>query len=513
MKNLKAMNIMKTMKTMKTPAAIKKSRRLSHLVTVASLGLALLAPGWAQAQDDAVKAPLGMDNWVYKMGGADSFLFYRQPNRTNIDFGAGADWQLFRSCSFDPHISIQSAFDNIENSVYGILNNMEDVAKNLATTYALFRLQESFPTAYNFLMDNGENAMAQFSIGMKTCRDFQRDLRQKRDPSAGWISYGRDAEWSGAAKAGDQDVVKVADKAERQGGDRGVPWINGGNAGGKNQSPIRVIGDVMKKGYQQITAGLNAQAALATADNQRDLFGFENPQQMLDAGGGGGSGGGLNPDLDNENLVFKTAEDAQKWMKEVVGEREIKTCTDCDKLKVATGQGLRLQVVRETDTATQQVTSALQSAKPSVDQINALTVDGMGFSINGAMLRALRGLEPRERGAILGKLSSEIGMMRAINKALAARDILNAGMQDPNVIANEQAMTELTWSKNRLDEEINNLMFEADIRKKVFSPTALVLSELAQSRESTGKADSDTPLQEGPSVDKGGFYPTGAGDE
>jgi hypothetical protein len=70
-----------------------------------------------------------------------------------------------------------------------------------------------------------------------------------------------------------------------------------------------------------------------------------------------------------------------------------------------------------------------------------------------------------------------------MEKALTARDLLAAGMQEPNVAANAQAMEELNFAKGRLDQEMNNLLFETDVRKKVFSQTALTLNSLSNEHQ------------------------------
>src|SRR3546814_20601979 len=48
------------------------------------------------------------------------------------------------------------------------------------------------------------------------------------------------------------DAVSAIEQAETSRGNDGVPWVGGGNAGGAGQSPIKVVGDVTRAGYNLV---------------------------------------------------------------------------------------------------------------------------------------------------------------------------------------------------------------------------------------------------------------------
>jgi integrating conjugative element protein (TIGR03755 family) len=410
---------------------------------------------------DKIVRPTGNDNWYYVIGGGQSFLGYRQSNRTHIDFGVGADWRMFRGCQFDPRISIRETFTDVEESLYGLADDLVGSARGLILTWGLSKIQEAYPTLYDFLMNGVKDAHQKYLFALKSCRDYQSDLNAKRDPVSGWVAYGKSSSWAQSAQSG-ENPVKVDKEVDGRAADRGFAWIDGVMRGGRNQQPARVVQDATRKGYQHVTAGgATPPTTPGPVDGAVDL----------------------GPDLDNPAMVFTTAEEAQAWTVSVVGEREISTCTDCQKLNTKVGQGLRLKLTEEQNLATQQMRALLTQPSPSLADLDRLSVPGMGLVLTDAMIRRLKSLPPHEADVFASKLVSEIAMMRTMEKALTARDLLAAGMQEPNVAANAQAMEELNYAKGRLDEEMNNLLFETDVRKKVFSQTALTLNSLSTAHQ------------------------------
>lgn len=425
-------------------------------IMAAIAGLSLLTQ-ISSVHADRIIRPTGNDNWYYVIGGGQSFMGYRQSNRTHIDLGVGADWRLFRGCQFDPRISISETFSDIEESLYGVADNLVDSARGMVLAFGLSKIQEQYPTLYDFLMNGVKDAHQKYLFALKSCRDYQSDLNAKRDPVSGWIAYGKSSSWAQSAQSG-ANPVKVDRDIDERAANRGFTWIDGTLRGGDNQPPARVVQDVTRKGYQHITAG---GATLPPSDANEGTT-------------------DLGADLDNPAMVFANAEEAQAWLVSVVGEREISTCTDCQKLNTKVGQGLRLKLTEEQNLATQQMRELLSRPTPSLADLDRLSVPGMGLVLTDGMIRRLKSLPAHEADVFASKLVSEIAMMRAMEKALTARDLMAAGMQEPNVAANAQAMEELNFAKQRLDEEMNNLLFETDVRKKIFSQTALTLNSLSE---------------------------------
>ena len=407
----------------------------------------------------------GDDTWYFSMGGSDPYVTYRQSNRTNVRFGIGAEWDLFRSCQFDPRISIAETFADAQESIYGIVDDVVDLAPGLMTAWGLSQIQSNFPDQYNYIVTNLVEAKASFQVAMKSCRDLQNDVKAGRDPLDGWIRASKKQSWDMAANRGSNPVT-VSAGIDEESGERGIVLRDGRRYGGRNpngslQPPIRTVEMTTEIGYAHLNNGAD--------DPVRD------------------------PVRGSRNIsrVFPTAASASSWMTSVVGEREVRTCNrNCNKLNTRVGQGLRLKHKEELDSVVAALQDALETPPQFLEPaaLDDLSVPGMGILTTENTLRAIREAPTAERSILASRLASEIAIARVMEKALIARDLINAGAQDPYMTAADEAQKEIEYSKRRLNEELENVVFETELRKKVLTNTAFVASERGKLRDNSAKS-------------------------
>jgi hypothetical protein len=63
------------------------------------------------------------------------------------------------------------------------------------------------------------------------------------------------------------------------------------------------------------------------------------------------------------------------------------------------------------------------------------------------------------------------------------------GEQEPNISVNPEAQEEIEFSKKRLAQELDNIMFENDVRKKVLNNATTVIAERGKSRDTSAKGN------------------------
>lgn len=402
--------------------------------------------------------PTGDDTWYFSMGGSDPYVNYRQSNRTNIRFGAGAEWNLFRGCKFDPRLSITETFSDAQESLYGLFDDVADLAPGLLASWGLSQIQTNFPSEYDFIMKGLVDAKASFQVAMKSCRDLQNDVKAGRDPLEGWIRVSKKQSWDMGSNSGSNPVTVSAGIDDA--GDRGIALRGGTRYGGVNQQPIRTVEQATEIGYEHLNAGADDPNADPVTGNR------------------------------NISRVFPTPESASTWMTSVVGEREVRTCANCQKLNTRVGQGLRLKHKEELNIVVNALQDALASPPHLVEAetLDALSAPGMGIITTENTLRAIREAPTAERSILASRLASEIAIARVMEKALIARDLINAGAQDPYLTAAEEAQKEVEYSKRRLNEELENVVFETELRKKVLTNTALVATERGKRRDYDAKS-------------------------
>lgn len=433
------------------------------LASAISTALVVTAASTAQAQPEIVR-PTGDGQWYYAIGGGDPMLYYHQSNKTTISLGAGAEWNLFRGCSFDPSFGIFDTFNNIEENVYGMANDVMENAVAVFAGWGLSKIAENWPQQYDFISKGLKDAKESFQLSVKTCRDVQNDMRAGRNPVDGWVSVARKSSWARAAQDGENPVV-AEKEIEENAGEGGLPWADDQNAGGRNadgtlQPPIRAVADVVRAGYEHLVDP-NPAATPDPAVNEK-VTGDKNIPK-----------------------VFPTADEAAEWATEVVGEREIRTCRGCEQLRTYVGQGLRFQYRKEREPIQEALADVMASTTPvSADALNDLSVPAMGVVVSSTLVRQLKSAPFDEQTILANRLVGEIALGRAVEKALIIRDLMNAGAQEPNIAAaGDVAKTEINYALERLQQEIDNVLFEADVRKKVLTSAAGTISEMGNKRE------------------------------
>ena len=139
---------------------------------------------------------------------------------------------------------------------------------------------------------------------------------------------------------------------------------------------------------------------------------------------------------------------------------------------------MRSQYKKEREIVDDRLRDILNKPKVSVDDLDDLSVPNMGVVINENTVRNLRHAPADERAILTSRLSAEIALARAMEKALLARDLMNVGSQEPNISAvGDVALSEIKVSRERLQAEIDNILFETDVRKKVLNNAAGTITE------------------------------------
>lgn len=415
------------------------------------------------------------NDWYFSMGGGDPYVNYRQTNRTTLDLNVGAEWSAFRGCTFDPRASIVDTLKDAKQSINGFAEDIVSAAPMLAASWGLSKLQENYPGAYDLVTKGLADAKASFTGAVKSCRDMQSDLANGRDPTNGWVRFSRKASWESGAQAGD-NPVRVEQKLDADAAKRGIAWVGGKLKGGTGQQPILVVGDTIDAAYAHVT---------------KDQTGTESNNVSGDG---------------RITRVFPTSTAAAKWTTSVIGESTIRTCPDCNRLSTKMGQGLRLKHREEREVIDKDMADALKASKITNDALNKLSVPGMGIVATEEVLRGLREAPPSEQGILANRFASELALARVAEKAIIARDLLNVGTQEPNIAANETAIEQLTTARDRLDRELDNILYEQDVKSKVVTQSAKVLTERGQARDARSSGqDLERPSQEQRKVIDGGI--------
>ncbi|MBG6586530.1 integrating conjugative element protein [Pseudomonas aeruginosa] len=440
----------------------KPHLRVTLLVAVITL---VVGVAWAQTRIDPngvnVSGSVIGDDVLYSIGGGRAVSMGGAGNMQSI--GVGVGWNSNLICG-DMSITttLQNQLNGITNGFQTIMSNVIQNATSAVASLPALIIQRADPGLYNLLTNGILQARLDFDRSKMTCRAIANRMADMAGGQAGWDQLAEGMALRDAVSS--TDAVSAIERAESNKGNNGVPWVGGGNAGGSGQSSIKVVGDVTRAGYNL----LNGRSATDTSSIARSACGNRLTCQ-----------------------TWSSPQAAADWATRVLGEREQRTCENCTKTQTTPGVGLTPMIQEEYETKLQALQELVTGARPTT----LANLDAAGSSslpITRGVIEALRD-EPDQD--VLGRrLASEAALSRVLEKALLLQRTLLTGKKEPNVAANELAVQAVDQENSALEQEINNLKTELELRRTLAGNSAMAIIQRHSTRAagSRGVFEGDT---------------------
>ncbi len=397
-----------------------------------------------------------IDDYVlYNIGGGRAVSMSRLSHMQSIAVGLG--WNSNLICG---DMSLETTLQNQLNGVTnGFQNIMSDVINNATSAVASLPaliLQRADPALYNLLTNGILQARLDYDRSKNTCRAMAEKMADLAGGQMGWDQLAEGMALKTAVN-NNQDAVSAIEQAEGNRGNNGVPWVGGNNAGGRGQDPIRVVSDVTQAGYNLLS------------------------------GRSVGTSGGINQNECTHNLVcqtWKSPEEAAQFAVRVLGEQAHQTCEGCTKTETTAGVGLTALIQEEYEAKLQAIQDLVTASKPITTE-NLQVASSNALPITRGVIEALRN-EP-DLELMTTRLASEVALASVMEKALLLQRTLLTGSKEPNVAANELAQTSLSKENGILEQEINNLKNELELRQQLANNSATAILERYRSRSESSR--------------------------
>ena len=440
----------------------KSPLRATLLVAAITL---VVGVSWAQTRIDPngvnVSGSVIGDDVLYSIGGGRAVSMGGAGNMQSI--GVGVGWNSNLICG-DMSITttLQNQLNGITNGFQTIMSNVIQNATSAVASLPALIIQRADPGLYNLLTNGILQARLDFDRSKMTCRAIANRMADMAGGQAGWDQLAEGMALRDAVSS--TDAVSAIEQAESNKGNNGVPWVGGGNAGGSGQSSIKVVGDVTRAGYNL----LNGRSATDTSSIARSACGNRLTCQTWSSPGA-----------------------AAAFANRVLGEREQRTCENCTKTQTTPGVGLTPVIQEEYETKLQVLQELVTGARPTT----LANLDAAGSSslpITRGVIEALRD-EPDQD--VLGRrLASEAALSSVLEKALLLQRTLLTGKKEPNVAANELAVQAVDQENSALEQEINNLKTELELRRTLAGNSAMAIIQRHSTRAagSRGVFEGDT---------------------
>jgi len=380
-------------------------------------------------------------------------------SNTFASIGIGVEWKTNMSCgNFDPSISISNQLNGITE---GFKNMMSDIVQNATSAVAslpMLVIMRANPSLADLLQNGVMSGKLDFEAAETSCEGFQNLIMDGDTSALPWMSVAGTAKervWENAVnnpvstdQAGDavaaKDTVRDTDP-----GNEGIVWVCGDKAGGAGQPTIKSTADVIVAGY-------------GILHDSTDICDTGEPSTASQA----------------DSVIFsywETAQDAADWVVEVVGEVEVASCDDCDKLDNVPGKGLEYKLRDEKEALTENLEDLVSGAAP-MTWANLSDVSAPpAVRVNAALISELRKSGSEAQVRYIEMMAEEIGYARLIEQTRLAIRMMRAGQREPNVAAFAEATPHIESSMNILHENLEMLRSEAAEKRVVASRTVKAL--------------------------------------
>jgi integrating conjugative element protein (TIGR03755 family) len=434
------------------------------------------------------------------MGGGSDFSLPPSSSNSTINLGADADLSAGNTCgAFNPVLSITNTFNDLKDNANNIAQSILSNATGSIAQMPMYFLAQANPTAYNMINNALLSAHKAIEISTRSCEQTKTMIAQGKNPYQDWATISVGNEWKkhlSLTATGAEDINDAKKEVDQNAGNHGVPWVQGVKddsgftdnsgflAGGLNQPPIHVIADTVKAGYNAVL--------------MRDL----NDKSPAPQGS----------ELSHE---FPSPSDAVNWITNVIGDQTVTTCNapSCKTTQSGiSGRGLLPWIMTCSnnhqdcaDNIRANLMNLITSQTP-ITKDNLEMVSASGIIISPQVIHAIQNMDSTQQGIIVAKLSQEVATQKVVNKALIARNILQAGSQVPVISANNPAQKIIHQSLDNLDKDIQSISFESQIRKQMMSDTVSQILHYQSNQQgdslSVPKVNSAEPLMQNSALPK-----------
>ena len=441
---------------------------------------------------DNIVMPVGSSTY-YNLNGGAAYAAPAVTTDQTITIGPQVSFNSGVGCTgFNPAVAVSNTINNLKDSIQGLSSNIISSATSAVTSLPMYELSHSNPKLYNLIQNGIFGAQQKYNVSMKSCQQAMSQINNGQSPYNDWFSFSKANAWKSQAKDKNADINSASDTVTQTGAQYGINWIHKGQKSGGTvgkQAPIKVLSDIALAGYNVLI------------DPHRALDDQSAPSPTT------------NPEL---TKYWKTPAEATAFAQTVLGDYTI-TSNQSQQSTVA-GMGLvpMLTTCPETGsplTCVKTIQDRMQkivSSNGIAPNKDLLAVSSSNYLITPYLISKIRGLTNTSTQTFyVTRISQGVAIQNLVNEALMLRRLLIAGSQTQAVYNYEPALKLVTKSIDHLNKDIDNLLFESNIKKEMSGNIIQnLLANSSAQEQAIGSAKNHlTPNM--PNVNNGAVYVNG----
>jgi len=383
------------------------------------------------------------DEFYYTLGGGEPISRSATNRASTIELGADVSWNTDLICGdFDMSLSVEQQLAGIKGAFTDLMSGVISAATGAVASLPGLVIQKLNPALYDLLQNGILQASEEYHLAQTSCEDMVGAMDDVMSNN-GWETVAKGGWWAKESQTSGSEILETKAKSTAEGVDAGVAWVDGALRGGSGQPPIELVGDTARAGYNLLInrSPGNTSTTLTTCAGAAICEEWVEPERFAE------------------------------WMVDVLGEEKIRTCKNCEKVRVQSGKGLAAQVAKEQENIGADIGLLVIAAGPPTEAELRDVSGGPGMLVSRRVIEAIREEKPEEQAALIARLAGEMALARTMERAMIARRAMLAGMREPNISSTGVAPQRLAEYASELDKEIDTLLFELDVRRRVATNT------------------------------------------
>ncbi|MES1934748.1 hypothetical protein [Salinisphaera hydrothermalis] len=448
-----------------------------------ALCLTLPLTAWSAAGDDL----------YYQIGGGGPVSASAGRGYQPGQLGLGISWDEGSACSgLNPQATVANQLNGVTRGFQNMMGSVVQSATAAVAALPAMIIQRAAPGLYDLLSNGVLQGRLDFNKAKTSCKAIAG--RAADEITGGWQRQAEAENWRATA-AENEDAVAAQQSVEATGGNKGVIWVGGEKRGGTAQEPINVTHDTAVAGYNILHGRTDPTSTQPVSGGGQGWGSVPTP------GGSwpGGDGSGSSPDIGETGsgcnggmcTVWGSPQEASQWITDVIGEKQIQTCSGCEKVQSKSGTGLMRALEDQQNEIQKNLTAMVNGSQPITDANLRAVSAGATLAVSRGVIKSLR--HDPQGGLLTHRLASEMALARTLTQALWARRILLAGADEPGIANNDEGQDAINNELTHLDRGIEALRTEIDVRRSLAHNAATMA--LTRNRASAHRGE---PANTGP---------------
>lgn len=371
------------------------------------------------------------------------------PRESSLYVGAELNLDARLACSkFDPKLSVDYALGGLKET----MSTVESIPKTVIASLPGVVFCRALPGVCELAQEYTARFENRFNLAVKSCEQMIADATQGRNPYQDIINVTVENAWNQGQHANKTPAQVQEEMSAVK--DQGITWVGGEKHGGRGQRQIRPVRHTIAAGWCIVNGESRTDCETSTADNEY-------------------------------TKTWSAITELKEWITDVVGDVGFWIYQGAPTPQSYPGLGLTAKVSEREPLIKAKLEQLTQT---SADKIYDIDIEDLEFLSSRSqkmlpqILTVLR--IDLDKEWLLDRLANEISVAQTLDEALLARRLLLVGSKAPNLYAHKKFIWgEVGQALKRLEDEIEQLLMEAEARGKVVSDFVIRILERAERRQ------------------------------